>query len=226
MFKKRKAKEAAEIAALVDLRRKSLQQIEDQFAAIDGITDPADKIMKLEQLTGAIETARTCVAGKQRDIVNASLDKKGNIVTGTMGVAVIAGCVSGGILVAPAIFCGLVLLGIVPAASGVIAEGPMRKKKNKQLLAADPALADFAKIMKAQGTRAAALLEETQKQCDLNELSASPLLSGKTEFAKFINSHELLRDRFDAAARKAADKNDTAERPDPAPDARRNPPSP
>jgi len=209
MFGKKAAKKRdQEVAELFALQEQYAKQIEDGFAAVEKVKDPAEKILKVQELIRAIQDADINAYSKQARIANRRASKKVNkvvgagIVTATAAVAIPAAILAPPLLVlaAPA-----ALLGMFP---GAIMEGSAYKKKREQLLEQNPALKDFEKAMEDQEARAKKILTDVEKNCDLKEVSLSP------RFKEAFDNNQPLRDRFAEAAAKAA-KDELEEKPAP-----------
>jgi hypothetical protein len=210
MFEKYKNKKLSQkeelIAGLLTLQQEEAKAIDAKIAEAEGVTDAAEKILKLQKLQQDIRTADWKVDNEQSRIVKQKSSKsfiKGSSAGVTGGLAAVA---AGAFLITPpiAVFTGLGLLGFYAGA-------PFEKKTKKSLnafIAEQSGPETFSKRMSDKAEAVRAMLDETVANCDLDKVAQSP------SFSKAFKSCEPLADRFGAAAAARAALGDrTPERP-------------
>jgi hypothetical protein len=208
MFGRRKAakKREQEVAELFALQANYTKQIKDKFTALEEVKDPAEKIIKTQQLIGDIRDADSNAYNKQARIANRRANKKLNKVAGGGALTAAAAVAIPAAILAPplALFAiPAAVLGLFPV---IVMENSAYGKKKKQLLEQNPKLKDFEKAMETQEVRALKMLAEAIKTADLKEVSRSP------NFKAAFDTNQTLRDRFAEAAAKAA-KDELEEKP-------------
>jgi hypothetical protein len=212
MFEKRKEKRAVkknkDVAALIDWQEQYLEQIDEKIATAGSVTDAAEKILQLRSLGNEIQSADYNGSRKQTGVVNKRANKKWNIAAGTgapvAAAAAVVPVVAFATATAPVFVPAVIVLGLASAVFGIfpatLASGRFDKTARRKLLEQNPDLSYFGNILAAQKTRVQEMLDDTIKNCNLEEISLSPC------FREAVDSTSSLRDRFTEAAVTAAQK--------------------
>jgi len=195
--KKLKAPKKNDTADLIALQQTYLKQINDQFSEIGHMEDPAEKITRLKELGQSINKARKDIAAKRNELASSRTNKTFLKASGVTTTITVAACVVPAIVFTPVILVFLPAAALLGVFAPIDAMGSVEKNQLEKLNAD---FADFWKTTNSQASRASTMLDEMVRTCDLKAVARSPL------GVKVTESHELLRDRFAAAAISAAAK--------------------
>jgi hypothetical protein len=208
MFEKRKAKRAekknGDVAELLELQKTSLKQIDEEFSTIEKITDPAERILRLQGFIRSVDDASRRASCKKYNIADKRANKKAWKVAGGGALAGVAA-----LAVPVAIFCPPALpvallftphAALLSSMSGPLSKGRIMDTKRKRLLEQNPALKDFSGTVAERRELAAERLAETIQSCNLEEVSLC------ARFEEAFENTPSLRERFAKAAAAAAQK--------------------
>jgi hypothetical protein len=178
MSQKARAAQREENTALADKIDAHLKTFDEYFAVIEAMKDPAEKILRLQDLDICIREAKLSIKKETSALIDKRAKRSAKTVLKRTGLVIAS--------------LPLFTTPITMVLPSWTSQSSIEEKSRE--LKGEVNVEDFQKTIAGYEERVAKMLDRTVKDCDLTEIHKS------RHFPDALHGHEPLRKKFEAAA--------------------------